>query len=72
MPKTAPEIKISPDIKIIGVKPNDFNYLQQALKANKRVTLKQVGLFADGIAVRQNVATNTNYNSGASLRRKIP
>ncbi|NOQ16302.1 MAG: threonine ammonia-lyase, biosynthetic, partial [Methyloprofundus sp.] len=44
---------VRPDIKIIGVEPNDSNCLQQALKANKRVTLKQVGLFADGVAVKQ-------------------
>ena len=44
---------VRPDIKIIGVEPDDSNCLQQALKANKRVTLKQVGLFADGVAVKQ-------------------
>jgi threonine dehydratase len=44
---------VRPEIKIIGVEPNDSNCLQQALKANKRVTLKQVGLFADGVAVKQ-------------------
>jgi len=44
---------VRPNIKIIGVEPSDSNCLQQALKANKRVTLKQVGLFADGVAVRQ-------------------
>lgn len=44
---------VRPDIKIIGVEPDDSNCLQQALKACKRVTLKQVGLFADGVAVRQ-------------------
>lgn len=44
---------VRPDIKIIGVEPDDSDCLNQALKANKRVTLKQVGLFADGVAVRQ-------------------
>ena len=42
-----------PDIKIIGVEPDDADCLYQALKAKKRVDLGQVGLFADGVAVRQ-------------------
>lgn len=44
---------VRPDIKIIGVEPEDSDCLNQALKANRRVTLKQVGLFADGVAVKQ-------------------
>ncbi len=44
---------VRPDIKIIGVEPNDSDCLNQALKAKKRVILKQVGLFADGVAVKQ-------------------
>jgi len=44
---------VRPDIKIIAVEPDDSDCLNQALKANKRVTLKQVGLFADGVAVKQ-------------------
>lgn len=44
---------LRPQIKIIGVEPNDSNCLQAALKAGKRVTLNQVGLFADGVAVTQ-------------------
>ncbi|MGF1642461.1 MAG: threonine ammonia-lyase, biosynthetic [Thiotrichales bacterium] len=44
---------LRPEIKIIGVEPEDAPTLQQALLANKRVVLKEVGLFADGVAVRQ-------------------
>lgn len=44
---------LRPDIKVIGVEPVDSNCLQAALKAGKRVTLNQVGLFADGVAVAQ-------------------
>lgn len=44
---------LRPDIKVIGVEPSDSNCLQAALKAGKRVTLPQVGLFADGVAVTQ-------------------
>lgn len=44
---------LRPEIKIIGVEPEDSDCLYQALKAKKRVLLPQVGLFADGVAVRQ-------------------
>lgn len=41
-----------PEIKIIGVEPQDAPTMHSALKANKRVDLGQVGIFADGVAVR--------------------
>ncbi len=44
---------VRPDIKIIGVEPDDADCLNQALKAGERVILPQVGLFADGVAVKQ-------------------
>lgn len=44
---------IRPDIKVIGVEPADAASLHDALKADDRVILDQVGLFADGTAVRQ-------------------
>jgi len=44
---------VRPDIKIIGVEPDDADCLNRALKANRRVIIKQVGLFADGVAVKQ-------------------
>jgi threonine dehydratase len=44
---------LRPDIKIIGVEPDDADSMYQALKAKKRVDLGQVGLFADGVAVRE-------------------
>jgi threonine dehydratase len=44
---------VRPDIKIIGVEPEDSDCLNQALKAGERVILNQVGLFADGVAVKQ-------------------
>jgi len=44
---------VRPEIKIIAVEPEDADCLNQALKANSRVILPQVGLFADGVAVRQ-------------------
>ncbi|QMU61684.1 MAG: threonine ammonia-lyase, biosynthetic [Gammaproteobacteria bacterium] len=42
-----------PEIKIIGVEPQDAPTMHAALKANKRVDLGQVGIFADGVAVRK-------------------
>jgi len=44
---------VRPEIKIIGVEPDDADCLNRALKAKRRVTIKQVGLFADGVAVKQ-------------------
>jgi len=44
---------VRPGIKIIGVEPDDADCLNQALQAGERVTLGQVGLFADGVAVKQ-------------------
>jgi threonine dehydratase len=44
---------IHPEVKIIGVEPADAPTLHAALAANERVVLPEVGLFADGVAVRQ-------------------
>ncbi len=44
---------LRPDIKIIGVEPDDSNCLQAAMAAGERVILPTVGLFADGVAVAQ-------------------
>jgi len=42
-----------PDIRVIGVEPEDAACLHAALAAGERVELEQVGIFADGVAVRQ-------------------
>ncbi|MDX1513815.1 MAG: threonine ammonia-lyase, biosynthetic [Gammaproteobacteria bacterium] len=42
-----------PEIKIIGVEPEDAPTMHAALAAGERVWLDQVGIFADGVAVRQ-------------------
>ena len=44
---------LSPKTKIIGVEPVDSNAMYQSLKANKRVMLSHVNLFADGVAVNR-------------------
>jgi threonine dehydratase len=42
-----------PSIRVIGVEPDDAACLRAALDAGTRVKLAQVGIFADGVAVRQ-------------------
>ena len=44
--------RLAPHIKIIGVEASDANAMVQSLRAGKRVTLSEVGLFADGAAVK--------------------
>ncbi|KAF7937966.1 uncharacterized protein EAE97_007762 [Botrytis byssoidea] len=44
--------RIAPHVKIIGVETYDANAMVQSLAAGKRVSLKEVGLFADGAAVK--------------------
>lgn len=45
--------RLRPEIKIIGVEPVDADAMYQSLKAGHRVRLSQVGLFADGVAVKE-------------------
>jgi len=45
--------RLRPDTKIIGVEPQDADAMYRSLKARKRIKLDQVGLFADGVAVKQ-------------------
>jgi threonine dehydratase len=42
-----------PEVKIIGVEPEDADAMHRSLQAGKRVMLDHVGIFADGVAVRQ-------------------
>ncbi|MSP86377.1 MAG: threonine ammonia-lyase, biosynthetic [Methylotenera sp.] len=44
---------LRPEIKIIGVEAKDAEAMTESLKQGKRVMLGQVGLFADGAAVKQ-------------------
>jgi len=44
--------RLRPEIKIIGVEPVDSDAMSQSLQKGERVTLSQVGLFADGVAVK--------------------
>ena len=45
--------QLRPDIRIIGVEPEDADAMDRSLKAGRRVRLDHVGIFADGVAVRQ-------------------
>lgn len=44
---------LRPQVRVIGVEPADAACLAAAMKKNRRVVLNQVGLFADGVAVKQ-------------------
>ena len=43
---------VRPEIKVIGVQTRDSDAMLQSVRAGKRVTLSDVGLFSDGTAVK--------------------
>jgi threonine dehydratase len=45
--------RLRPDIRVIGVEPEDANAMERSLLAGRRIRLPHVGLFAEGVAVRQ-------------------
>ncbi len=42
-----------PEVTIVGVEPEDSNAMARSVYAGERVTLDHVGIFADGVAVKQ-------------------
>ena len=44
---------LHPDVRIIGVEPEDSAAMRDSIEAGKPVTLDHVGIFADGVAVRR-------------------
>ena len=44
---------VRPEIKVIGVQTNDSDAMLRSVQSGKRVVLPEVGLFADGTAVKQ-------------------
>ncbi|SMF45721.1 threonine ammonia-lyase, biosynthetic [Pseudogulbenkiania subflava] len=44
--------RLKPEIKVIGVQPVDSDAMKQSIDKGERVELKDVGLFADGVAVK--------------------
>jgi len=45
--------QVQPNVRVIGVEPEESDAMYQSLQADKRVRLKHVGIFADGVAVKQ-------------------
>ncbi|MHB8535607.1 MAG: threonine ammonia-lyase, biosynthetic [Sulfuricaulis sp.] len=45
--------QLRPEVKIIGVEPEDADAMDLSLKRGQRIVLDHVGIFADGVAVRQ-------------------
>jgi threonine dehydratase len=45
--------QVQPDVRIIGVEPDDSDAMRQSLAAGEPVTLEHVGIFADGVAVKR-------------------
>ena len=45
--------RVRPKVRIIGVQPEDSDAMARSLAAGRRVKLPHVGLFADGVAVKQ-------------------
>ncbi len=44
---------VNPSIKVIGVEPFDADAMYRSRQAGERVALDRVGIFADGVAVRE-------------------
>ena len=45
--------RVRPEIRVIGVQPEDSDAMARSIAAGRRVKLAHVGLFADGVAVKQ-------------------
>ncbi|HEV3007770.1 MAG TPA: threonine ammonia-lyase, biosynthetic [Burkholderiales bacterium] len=45
--------RVRPSIRVVGVEPVDADAMARSLKAGKRIKLDHVGLFADGVAVKE-------------------
>ncbi|MBU6250495.1 MAG: threonine ammonia-lyase, biosynthetic [Cyanobacteria bacterium REEB417] len=44
---------IWPQVEVVGVEPSDADAMTRSLQQGERIRLDQVGLFADGVAVRE-------------------
>ncbi len=45
--------RLKPEIKVIGVEPEDADAMARSLCKKERIVLPNVGIFADGVAVKQ-------------------
>lgn len=44
--------ELRPDVRVVGVQPDDADAMRRSIVAGARVSLEHVGIFADGVAVR--------------------
>ena len=44
---------VRPQVKVYGVEPIDSDCMDRSIKAGRRIALQEVGLFADGVAVKK-------------------
>ncbi len=44
---------LKPATRIVGVQPDDSSAMRQSLESGERVVLSEVGIFADGVAVKE-------------------
>lgn len=44
---------LRPDIKVIGVETTDSDAMRRSIEAGRPIVMKEVGLFADGVAVKR-------------------
>jgi threonine dehydratase len=45
--------RVRPEVQVIGVQPEDSDAMARSIEAGRRIKLAHVGLFADGVAVKQ-------------------
>jgi threonine dehydratase len=45
--------RVRPEVKVIGVQPVDSDAMARSIAAGRRIALPHVGIFADGVAVKQ-------------------
>ena len=62
---------LRPDVKVIGVEPFEADAMYRSLAAGRRVQLDHVGIFADGVAVRE-VGEHTFADRAADGGRSRP
>ena len=45
--------QVQPEVRIVGVEPDDSDAMRRSIRAGEPITLAHVGIFADGVAVRR-------------------
>ena len=45
--------RINSQVRVIGVEPEDSNAMSRSIEAGRRIKMKEIGIFADGVAVKQ-------------------